>query len=89
MQELTIHLPEQKSRSYSIYFEQGFTENFLNFFKQNHFSKIFIITEEKLIKQVLSPLEQSLQKIPIPFHTVFRPTGESAKHISQLELIFD
>lgn len=89
MSELIIQLPEQKSRSYSIHIGNGFTESWFNFFKENQFSKIFIITEEKLISQVLTPLEEALKVIPVPIHTILRPSGESAKHISQLELIFD
>lgn len=86
---LTIVLPGRHERRYEIRFGEGFDRNFVDFFFHRRFSKIFIITEEALRDLVFEPLHEALRPLHTHVHTVFRPSGESSKHISHLEAVFD
>lgn len=86
---LTIVLPERPERRYEIRFGEGFDQNFADFFAHRRFSKVFIITEEALRDLVYEPLHAALKPLHAHIHTVFRPSGESSKHISHLEALFD
>jgi 3-dehydroquinate synthase len=86
---LTVVLPARPERRYEIRFGEGFDENFTGFFSHRRYSKIFVITEESLREIVYEPLYAALRSTGLEIHPVFRPSGESTKHISHLEGLFD
>ncbi|MDX2082863.1 MAG: 3-dehydroquinate synthase [Rickettsiales bacterium] len=75
------------NRSYEILIGSGIIDHLTKFLAHKNYSKIFIITDEKIAKLHLTTLKQVLNESQINSETIITESGEQAKSFASLEKI--
>lgn len=85
MQEVSVQLPQEKSRGYTIYVDKLAIGKLGELFKLEKYSRIMVVTDEAVKSEFLQTL---LAALPEGAASVSLPSGEKVKNIQSVQQVW-